>query len=271
MQEYIIRPQKFLKIDYKELWSYRELFYTLALRDIKVRYKQTFIGIFWALVQPFLMMVVFSIFFGKMAGIETGGIPYPIFVFSGLLFWNYFSSSLNGAAESMVANQSIVQKVYFPRLIMPISATIVRLVDFVFAVLIFIGLMIYYQFIPTITGIMLIIPSILITFLASAGLGLVLASINVKYRDVRHAVPFFIQLLLFVTPVIYPITILGKYQWLMYFNPMSGVIEAMRASLLGVGSINWQLLGISAAIAGLLFVVGLIYFNKTEKFFADTI
>jgi len=269
--EVVIKPKKSFRIDWKELWSFRELFYVLAWRDIKVRYKQSAIGISWAILQPVLLMVVFSIFFGRIAGIETGNIPYPIFAYSGLLFWNYFALSLSSVAESMVANQAIVQKVYFPRLIMPISASIVHLVDFFFASLVFIVLMIYYQFTPSIVGILLIIPALAITFLTFCGIGLVLTSINVKYRDVRYALPYFIQLLLFVTPVIYPATILGKYQWLWYFNPMSGVIEAMRSGLLGTGSINWQLLGASLVISIILFIVGLMYFNKAEKFFADII
>jgi len=172
--ETIIQPKKSWHIDWRELWSYRELFYTLAWRDIKVRYKQTVLGASWAIIQPFLMMIVFTIFFGRMAGIETGGIPYPIFVYTGLLFWTYFASSLNSASASMVANQSMVQKIYFPRLIMPISSTIVHLVDFFLASLIFIGLMFYYQLVPTFLGIVLILifPALLITFFTFSGLGL---------------------------------------------------------------------------------------------------
>jgi len=271
-KEIIIKPKKGLaNLDLRELWHYRELFYFLAWRDIKIRYKQTVLGILWAVIQPFLTMVVFSIFFGKVAGIASEDIPYPIFAYTGLIFWTFFSSSLSSASTSLVSNQGLIQKIYFPRLILPLSSTIVHLIDFFFAAIIFIGLMAYYHFSPTFIGILLIIPCLLITFLAFSGLGLVFSAINVKYRDVRYALPFFIQLLIFVTPVIYPTSILGKHQWLWYLNPMSGVIETMRAGLLGVGTINWRLFASSALLSILLFVLGILYFKKTEKFFADII
>lgn len=271
MKEIIIKPKKTLSINFKNLWFYRELFYFLAWRDIKVRYKQTAIGILWAILQPFLTMVIFSIFFGRIAGITSGEIPYPIFTYFGLLFWQYFSSSLTNASNSLVTNQSLVQKIYFPRLILPISATLVHLIDFFFAFLVLIGLMIYYQFTPTIIGILLLIPCLLITFLTFSGIGLILAAINVKYRDVRYVLPFFIQLLLFLTPVIYPVTILGKYQWLWFLNPMAAVIETIRTGFLGLTSINWQLLGVSSIISITIFIIGLIYFNKTEGKIVDLI
>ncbi|MBZ9577530.1 ABC transporter permease [Patescibacteria group bacterium] len=272
MNETRIKPIRgFINIDWKELWKYRELFYFLAWKDIKVRYKQTIIGIGWAVLQPFLTMVIFSIFFGRVAGISSGEIPYPIFVYAGLLFWNYFSNSLNSASSSLVSNQKIIQKIYFPHLIMPISSTIVHLVDFFFAALIFVGLMFYYHFIPTFVGILLIIPCLLITFLSFSGLGLAFSVLNVKYRDVRYALPFFIQLLVFVTPVIYPTSVLGRYQWLWYLNPMSGVVETMRAGLLGVGATNWALLASSVLMSTLLFVFGILYFKKSERYFADII
>jgi len=267
----IIKPKTVFSFNLKEIWQYRELFWTFAWRDIKVRYKQTIIGMLWAILQPFIAMIVFSVFFGRIAGISSGNIPYPIFVYTGLVFWTYFSSSLSASSDSMIGNQAIIQKIYFPRIILPISVTLVHLVDFFFAFLVLIGLMIYYHFLPTLSGILLILPSILITFLSFSGLGLFLSSLNVKYRDVRYALPYFIQILIFVTPVIYPPIVLGKYQWLWYLNPMAGVIETMRASLLGIGTINWQLLGSAAIISILSFVFGLIYFNKTERFFADII
>lgn len=270
--ETIIKPVKgLLGIDLKELWRYRELFLFLSWRDIKVRYKQTSIGIVWAVLQPLLTMVVFSVVFGRVAGVKSGVIPYPIFVYAGLLFWDYFSNSLSTASNSLVAEQNIIQKVYFPKVIIPLASTLVFLLDFFFASVIFIGLMIYYHFFPSLAGILLVIPSIIITFLSFSGLGLIFASINVKFRDVRYALPFFIQLLIFLTPVIYPADILGKYKWLIYFNPMSGVIETMRVGLLGVGTINWPVFGLSALISILLFILGLVYFKKSESFFADII
>ena len=272
MVETIIKPIKgFANLELKELWRYRELLYFLAWRDIKVRYKQTVIGILWAILQPLLTMVVFVIFFGRIAGISSGDIPYPIFAYAGLLFWNYFSNSLSGASTSLVLNQKIIQKMYFPRIIMPIASTLVYLIDFFFAATIFIVLMIYYRFSPTLIGILLLLPALIITFLSFSGLGLIFSAINVKYRDVRYALPFFIQLLIFVTPVIYPISILGNYQWLWYLNPMSGVIETMRVGLLGVGTINWGLFASSIILAILLFFFGVLYFKKSEKDFADLV
>jgi len=215
--------------------------------------------------------VVFSVFFGRVVGISTGKIPYPIFAFSGLLFWNYFSNSLSTASQSLISNQTIIQKIYFPRIIIPLASTIVFLIDFLFAAIIFAGLMIYYHFCPTLLGILLIIPCIIITFLSFSGLGFIFSSINVKYRDVRYALPFFIQLLIFLTPVIYPTSILGKYQWLWYLNPMSGVIETMRAGLLGVGTVNFGLFVSSILLSILLFIIGILYFKKSECFFADII
>lgn len=272
MIETKIKPIKgFFSIDLKELWRFRELFYSLAQRDVKVRYKQTSIGIVWAVLQPLLTMVIFSVVFGRVAGISSGEIPYPIFAYSGLLFWNYFANSLSSASGSLVAEQGIIQKVYFPKIIIPLSSSIVFLFDFLFAFLILIGLMFYYHFFPTFIGVLLIIPSLVITFFSFSGLGLIFSSFNVKYRDVRYALPFFLQLLIFLTPVIYPSSILGRHQWLFYLNPMSGVIETMRIGLLGVGAINWFAFGWSALLSILLFGLGLLYFKKSERFFADII
>jgi len=270
----VIRPKKGLaSIDFKELWHYRELLYFLAWRDIKLRYKQTFLGITWAILQPFLMMVVFSIVFGGIAKISSDNIPYPIFSFAGLLFWNIFSNSLNNASQSMVANANIVQKVYLPRIILPVASVVVTIVDFVFAFLIFGGILIYYRFMPNFFGLLFLIPLLLlITFSASLGLGLFLAALNVKYRDVRYALPFFIQLLIFITPVIYSVSIVPeKYHWLLALNPMTGVIETFKAGFLGTSAINWQILMISVVTSIIFLLFGAWYFLKTEKTFADII
>lgn len=270
--EIIIKPIKgFFNIDLKELWRFRELFYFLSWRDIKVRYKQTVIGAVWAVLQPLLTMVIFSVIFGRVAGISSGVIPYPIFVYSGLLFWDYFSNSLSTASNSLIAEQNIIQKVYFPKIIIPLASTLVFLLDFFFASVVLAGLMIYYHFFPSLVGVLLVIPSIIITFLSFSGLGLIFSSINVKYRDVRYALPFFTHLLVFLTPVIYPASILGRHKWLLYLNPMSGVIETMRVGLLGVGMVNWFVFGFSALISILLFIFGLLYFRRSESFFADII
>ncbi|OGZ27167.1 MAG: phosphate ABC transporter permease [Candidatus Nealsonbacteria bacterium RIFOXYB1_FULL_40_15] len=271
MNTIVIDSKRKFKLDFKEFWIYRELLYFFAWRDLKVRYKQTVLGVLWAILQPFVTMFVFTIFFGRVAGINSGDIPYPIFVYTGLLFWTFFSGSLSGISSSLLGGQNLIQKVYFPRLILPLSSTIVYFVDFLLATVIFAALMVYYGFVPTFLGIILVIPCLVITFLSFSGLGLMLAAINVKYRDVRYALPFFLQLLIFITPVIYPTSILGRYQWLWYLNPMSGVIETMRAGLLGTGAINWSLLGTSALIGIVLFFAGIIYFRRTEMFFADLI
>ncbi len=267
----IIKHRRGFSVDWKELWVFRELFFALALRDVKVRYKQTIIGIAWAVLQPLILMVVFSVFFGQMIGIETDGVPYPIFVYSGLLFWNYFAGALRAASGSMVANQAIVQKIYFPRIIVPTSATIVYLFDFVFSAMIFAGMMVYYGFVPSLIGLAMIIPALMVTFFSFTGLGLFFAAINVKYRDVRYALPFFIQLLMFVTPVIYPSSILGSYAWVWYINPMAGVIDVMRSGLLGAGSIDWILFGSSIVVSILFALIGIVYFLRTEKYFADLV
>jgi lipopolysaccharide transport system permease protein len=268
----IIRPKKIISFeDFKEIWQYRELLFFFAWRDLKVRYKQTAIGVAWALFQPFFTMVVFSVFFGGLIKIPTDGIPYPIFVFVGLLIWQFFSTSLTDASNSLIVNQSIVTKVYFPRLLLPISTILVKFVDFFIASIILVGLMIYYQYIPNLSGLLILPLLLIISFFAALGGGLILASINVKYRDVRYALPFFIQILMFLTPVIYPPSIAGKYAWILSINPMTGVIKAARSALLGGAPINWELLGISGVACFILLIVGFIYFKKTERYFADII
>jgi lipopolysaccharide transport system permease protein len=270
--ELVIKPQKRLKVDWKELWSYRELFYFFAWRDIKARYKQTAIGIAWAILQPFIMMVVFTLFFNKVVGIQSGAIPYAIFSYTGLLFWNYFSQALNRSSESLVANQGIITKTYFPRVIAPISATIVAAIDFCFAGVIFVGLMAYFRIVPGLEGVLLFFPMLFVSFIAASGLGMFLSALNVKYRDVRQALPFFIQTLLFITPVIYPVSMVPeRFQWLLYLNPMTGVITVMRSTLLHEGAVDWGLVGISVMSAGTLLIGGLIYFKRKEREFADII
>ncbi|MFH1997542.1 MAG: ABC transporter permease [Patescibacteria group bacterium] len=268
----IIKSKKKIGIfDFKEIWKHKGLLYFFSWRDLKVRYKQTAIGVLWAVFQPFIAMVVFSVFFGGLAKMPSDGVPYPIFVYIGLLLWQFFSTSLSQASNSLVANKEIITKVYFPRLILPISSILTGLVDFLIASGILVGLMFYYNYIPNLIGLLILPLLLLISFLASIGLGLFLAAINVKYRDVRYALPFLIQMLLFVTPVIYPVSIIGKYSWILAINPMTGVIQAARAAILGNAPIDWTLLLISTVTCLLLFIVGLVYFKKTEKIFADIV
>jgi lipopolysaccharide transport system permease protein len=272
MEEVVIRPKDKLSLNLHELKAYRELFFYFAWRDVKVRYKQSILGIGWAVVQPFAMMVVFTLFFNKVAKVSSGSVPYAIFSYSGLLFWNYFSSALTRSSASLLANQGVITKIYFPRIIVPISATIVALIDFFFAFLVFLGLMAYYHIAPGAIGVLFLIPAIIITFISASGLGMLSSAINVKYRDVQQIVPFLIQVGLFLTPVIYPISLVPhKYQWILYLNPMTGVINAMRAWWLHQGVVNMHLLYLSIASALALFVGGYIYFKAKEKEFADII
>ncbi len=268
----IIQPTRgWRHIDLREIWHYRELLYFLTWRDIKVRYKQTLIGAAWAVIQPLLTMVVFSIFFGKLIKVPSEGIPYPIFVFAGLLPWTYFAQSLSRSSESVVQSANLIRKVYFPRIITPVSASLSGLLDFGISFVVLIGLMVYYQFFPTKE--LLLFPLLaLLTFLCSVGIGLWLSALNVMYRDVKYATPFFIRLGLFVTPVIYPASIVPKeYSWILYLNPMTGIIESFRASILGYKAIPWFGLTISILITISIFVSGIFFFRRMEKNFADMI
>ncbi len=267
-----IRPKKIFHLsDLKEIWQYRELLYFFSWRDLKVRYKQTAIGASWAIFQPFITMVVFSVFFGGLAKMPSDNLPYPIFVYVGLLFWQFFSSALADTSNSLVTNQAIITKVYFPRLILPISSVITKFVDFLIAAIILIGLMLYYGYTPNLLGLLILPLLLIITFMAAVGGGLFLAAINVKYRDVRYALPFFIQILLFVTPVIYPASIAGKYSMFLAINPMMGVIQNARAALLGTAPVNWMLLGISFVACLILLLIGIYVFKKVERYFADIV
>jgi len=265
-------PRGLIRINFKELWRYRELFYIFVWRDIKVRYKQTALGVVWAVFQPFLTMIIFSLFFGRLAKVPSEGIPYPVFVYAGLLLWNYFAAALTSSSDSLLANEGIIKKVYFPRLILPISSTITPAIDFGISFLVLLALMLYYRFTPTIVGILIMPVLLTVSLLCAAGIGFLLSSINVKYRDVRYILPFFIQIMLFLTPVIYPVSIIpARFQWLAYLNPMTGLITIARALLLHTGAVDWKLLPISLLVALVLFLVGLFYFRKTERFFADII
>jgi lipopolysaccharide transport system permease protein len=272
LRETIIRPKKtFSWNDIREVWRYRELLYFFAWRDLKVRYKQTLVGVAWAVFQPFITMVVFSVFFGGLAKIPSDGVPYPIFVYVGLLFWQFFSTALGDTSMALITNQAIITKVYFPRLILPISTVITKFVDFAVATVILVGLMFYYGYVPHLSGLLILPLLLIITFMASVGGGLFLAAINVKYRDIKYILPFFIQIMLFVTPVIYPASIAGKYSKILAINPMMGVIQNARAAILGTAPINWLLINISFVGTLVLMIFGIYIFKKTERYFADII
>lgn len=271
--KYEITPPKGLaSINLPEIWRFRDLLYIFVWRDIKVRYKQTAVGVLWAIFQPLLTMLIFTVIFGRLAQMPSDGIPYPIFVYAGLLLWNYFSIALTNASDSLVLNENMIKKVYFPRLLLPLSTAVTPMVDFVIALIVLFGLMFYYHFTPSFLGIILMPILLLISMFSAWGLGIFLASVNVKYRDVRYALPFFIQILLYITPVIYPVSIIpSKYQWIAYLNPMSGVIQTARTSLLGHGTINWNMLAISFAVSLFLVIGGISYFRKTERYIADVL
>jgi len=268
----VIRPKKMFSLDdIREIWRYKELLYFFTWRDLKVRYKQTAMGVAWAVFQPFMTMIVFSIFFGNLLKVPSDNIPYPIFVYTGLLFWQFFSGALSSTSSTLISNQSIITKVYFPRLILPLSAVVTELVYFFVAGIMLVILMFYFHYTPHLMGLLILPLLLLITFLAAVGGGLFLASINVKYRDVRYILPYFIQILLFLTPVIYPSSIAGKWSWILAANPMTGVIKAARGALLGTEPVNWLLLLISFAAVSILMIIGVYFFKKTERYFADIV
>ena len=268
----VIEPKKGrIPIDFGEIWNYSELLYFLTKRDIKVRYKQTVLGGLWAIIQPLFTMLVFTLFFGKLAKMPSEGVPYPIFVYAGLLPWTYFANALTASGNSLVGNANLITKVYFPRIIITASASLSGLIDFAIAMIVLGLLMIYYQFLPGVA--ILLFPFLVgLTFLCAVGVGLWLSALNVEYRDIRYAIPFLVQLWLFVSPVIYPVSLVSKkYQWLLALNPMGGVIDAYRASLLGHRPIDWTLLAISTVMIFGILVSGLYYFRRMEKTFADVI
>lgn len=269
----IIRPRSNpLAVNFPELWRYRELFFIFAWRDIKVRYKQTALGAAWAVFQPLTTTFIFTIFFGRLAKIPSGALPYSLFVLCGLVFWNFFSGTLSHASNSLIENENIVKKVYFPRLILPMSSIVSGFVDFGISLLMLLVYLLVLGIIPSILFLPILVLGTVIAAVGAGGLGLFLSAFNVKYRDVRYILPFFIQTMLFLTPVIYPTAIVSNTnKYILALNPMTGVIEAVRASISGVTPVDWVLLGMSALAAVAFFVIGLIYFRHTEAFFADIV
>ena len=255
----------------KELWEYRELLYFLTWRDVKVRYKQTALGAMWAVIQPFLMMVVFSLFFGRLAGVPSDGIPYPIFTFCALLPWQLFAHALIESSNSLVANERLITKVYFPRLVVPIAAVLGGLVDFAVAFIILLGMMFYYGIV--LSWAIITLPGfLLLAIMTALAVGLWLSALNVQYRDVRYTINFLIQIWLFATPVAYPSSLIpAKWRPLYGLNPMAGVVEGFRWALLGKSEPPGALLWVSVAVVVLLLVGGLYYFRRMEQQFADVV
>ncbi|MDX2172384.1 MAG: ABC transporter permease [Bacteroidota bacterium] len=269
--EFEIKPQSKFSIGLKELWEYRELFYFFTLRDIKVKYKQTVLGFLWAVLQPLAMALLFSFFIGKAITNYTNmQTPYVVFALSGLVLWGIFSSGISNAGNSMVSNANIIKKIYFPRLIIPISAVLVGVFDFFMAFIIFIIFCLFNHVTFCWQAIIYFPLGVVLTSIATFGIGTFLAALNVKYRDFRYIIPFLVQFLLFLTPVIYPITITSNIylKTLMALNPMTAPLDIFRAGI-GVGHINLMLDGISILSSLILFLIGLVYFRKTEAYFAD--
>lgn len=256
--------------NWSELWANRELFYFFTWRDIKIKYKQTVLGFLWAILQPLLMMVIFTFFFGKALKVPSQNLPYPIFVFSGLLIWNTFASGLTNASNSMVNNASIIKKIYFPRLVIPVSSVLVALFDFLMAFGLFVGVLIFFNQYVSWNAFVYWPASIFITLVATLGPGSLLAALNVKYRDFRYIIPFLIQALFFLTPVIYPVSLLGykELQYLLAVSPMYAAIELFRFPMTAIWP-NEILLSISLTSCLSFLVIGLRYFKRTEDFFAD--
>ena len=270
--ELVIRPKYGLfDINWRELKEYHELLYFLALREIKIRYKQTVMGASWAVLQPLFTMVVFTLIFGGLAQMPSEGIPYALFSYSGLLLWTYFQNALTLSGNSLVGNAQLLSKVYIPRLFIPTAPCLAGLVDYAIAMVIMAAMMVYYQFVPPVMIILLPV-IVLLTFLLASGMGYWLSSICVKYRDVKFVLPFFVQLLMFVSPVIYPADIVGgNLQWLLSLNPLTGLLNAHRAVLLGHVPVNYAGLAISAVITLVIFISGILYLRRTEKYFADMV
>ncbi|AFZ27919.1 ABC-type polysaccharide/polyol phosphate export systems, permease component [Cylindrospermum stagnale PCC 7417] len=271
-QELVIEAGRTERQYWRDLWKYRELFYFLAWRDILVRYKQTAIGMVWALIRPFLTMVVFTVIFGKLANLPSEGVPYPILVFAGMLPWQFFANALGECSNSLISNANLISKVYFPRLIVPTSAVIVSFVDFMISGIILLGLMAWYNYVPSWRIITLPL-FIAIAFAASMGVGLWLAALNVEYRDFRYIVPFIMQFGLYVSPVGFSSNIVPEQWRLLYsLNPMVGVIDGFRWAILGGESkLYWPGFSLSMALVVLLLWSGIWYFRKMERTFADVI
>jgi lipopolysaccharide transport system permease protein len=271
--EYEIKPVNKISLNLKEVWEYKELFYFFTWRDVKVKYKQTVLGFAWAVLQPTLMMLVFTFLFGKAIGAQSNiSLPYPVFVYTGLMLWGIFSGGLQAAGNSMVSNANIIKKIYFPRLIIPMSSILVSVFDFLMTLLPFAALLLYYRVpVDWLRFIMFFPLSFLIILLTTLGLGCFLAALNVKYRDFRYVLPFMIQFLMFASPVIYPVSIVSNetVRLLLSLNPISIAIDMFRVVFDPTASVNYQTIAIGLLLAFFFLLTGIYYFRKTEAYFAD--
>jgi lipopolysaccharide transport system permease protein len=268
----LIKPSKgWTALDLKDLWIYRELVYFMTWRDLKVRYKQTLLGASWAILQPFLTMVVFSIFFGGLAQVPSDNVPYPIFSFTALLPWTLFTKALLDASKSLVSSSHIITKIYFPRIILPLASILAGIVDFFIAFIVLIGMMIFYKIAPT-SNIWTLPFFLLLTLVTALGVGLWLSALNVLYRDINYATHFITQFWMFITPIAYSSTMIpDKWKLIYSLNPMAGVVNGFRWALLGIGEGPGADLMVSVVVAIILLISGLIYFKRTERLFADMV
>lgn len=267
-----VQPSRgWVSLQLRELWQYHELLYFLVWRDVKVRYKQTALGAAWAIIQPFFTMVVFSLFFGRLARIPSDGVPYPIFSYAALVPWTFFATGLANAANSLVGSANLVKKVYFPRLTIPVATVLSGLVDFVLAFAVLLAMMLFYGITPTANALWLPL-LLLLALVTSLGVGIWLSAMNVQFRDVRYVVPFVTQFWMFATPIAYPSTLLSEpWRTLYALNPMVGVVEGFRWALLGTNTRPGATIAVSATAAVLLLVGGAFYFRRMEKTFADVV
>jgi lipopolysaccharide transport system permease protein len=266
-----IEPKSWVSLRLRDLWQYRELLYFLIWRDVKVRYKQTLLGAAWAILQPLLTMLIFTLLFGRFAGIKSEGIPYPIFAFGGLLIWIFFANAVTNSGNSLVGSANLITKIYFPRMIIPAAAIGAGLVDLVLAFGVQIVLMVYYHVRVTWAVTMIPVLILLATMLA-LGVGMWLSALNVKYRDIRYAIPFLIQLWMFASPIIYPLSMLpAKWQWVLTLNPLTGIIQNFRIALFGNQAFEWKSLGVSAFLTLTVLIYSAFSFRRMERHFADIV
>ena len=264
-------PRGGFRLGLRELWAHRELVYFLTWRDIKVRYKQTALGAAWAIIQPLSTMVVFSLFFGRLAKVPSDGVPYPLFAFAALVPWTFFANGLTQSANSVVASQNLVTKVYFPRLAIPVATVLAGALDFVLAFLLLVVLMMYYGVTPS-ARVLLVVPFSLLALVTALGVGFWLAALNVQYRDVRYTVPFLVQIWLFATPIAYPSSLLSEPWRTIYgLNPMVAVVDGFRSALLGTPAPTTATVVVSSIAAIVVAIGGAIYFRRMERTFADVV
>jgi lipopolysaccharide transport system permease protein len=269
----VIKPVKgWVPLNLRDLWLYRELVYFLTWRDLKVRYKQSVLGVIWAILKPTMTMIVFTIFFGNFAKIPSDGVPYPIFSYTGLLPWEFFAAALTVSSRSMLTSGGMVSKIYFPRIIVPLSSVMANLVDFLIAFVILIGMMFFYK-IPLTINVLWLPAFILLAMITAIGVGLWFSALLVMYRDINYLLPFITQLWMFISPVVYSSSMIPeKWRWLYSINPMSGVVEGFRWAMLGTQqSISGGMIAISSAIALFIFISGMFFFRRMERIFADMI